>query len=390
MTIFNNIENRANTYSIKWDMTEKYLGYKDLLPLWVADSDFKSPPSVLNAIEKRAKHGIFGYTSQETNTYYNAVKTWYEKTQNLSILEGDILFSPGVVPGINACIQCFTKPNDAIVIQTPVYFPFENGILNNNRKVYKNSLINENGYYTIDFTNLENLLKKAETKMMIFCSPHNPIGRVWTKNELEKISNLCLANKVLLISDEIHSDLVLFDNKHIPIWNINNDIKNNSIILNAPSKTFNIAGLQLSQALVHSPILRDKFSHQLHAVNGFNHPNCFAVVAAIAAYTDGYDWLNDFKAFIESQMNYLDLLLKEYLPKAIFIKPEATYLAWINLSEYYSDTSIDLLIKRDAKVAFNDGASFGQEGLHFQRINVSTSKQILEKAIVRTSKILNK
>ena len=153
MTIFNNIENRANTYSIKWDMTEKYLGYKDLLPLWVADSDFKSPPSVLNAIEKRAKHGIFGYTSQETNTYYNAVKTWYEKTQNLSILEGDILFSPGVVPGINACIQCFTKPNDAIVIQTPVYFPFENGILNNNRKVYKNSLINENGYYTIDFTN---------------------------------------------------------------------------------------------------------------------------------------------------------------------------------------------------------------------------------------------
>ena len=195
---------------------------------------------------------------------------------------------------------------------------------------------------------------------------------------------------ILLISDEIHSDLVLFDNKHIPIWNINNDIKNNSIILNAPSKTFNIAGLQLSQALVHSPILRDKFSHQLHAVNGFNHPNCFAVVAAIAAYTDGYDWLNDFKAFIESQMNYLDLLLKEYLPKAIFIKPEATYLAWINLSQYYSDTSIDLLIKRDAKVAFNDGASFGQEGLHFQRINVSTSKQILEKAIVRTSKILNK
>lgn len=389
MNPFHEITDRHNTFSIKWDKAAQFLSFDAELPLWVADADFQSPKEVVAAMIKRAEHGVFGYTSEDDLRFHESVIRWYKKTQNLFVLPEQIAFTPGVVAGINTCIQAFSAPGDSIVIQPPVYHPFAHGIQNNKREVLENTLIHSEEGYQIDFAQLENLLALPQTTMMIFCNPHNPIGKVWSLDEIRKIGLLCLQHNVLLVSDEIHSSLTVFENVHTPLWNACPEIKEQSILFTAPSKTFNVAGLQLAHGFFASKSLKEKFALQLD-INGIGHPNCFAVEATISSYEYGLPWLLEFRSHLESQFILLDRLLKEHLPLSSFHLPQATYLAWVNFSAYGTAEEVDNKIKTLAKVAFNEGSAFGATGKGYQRINVATSSKILEEAILRIKDALLK
>lgn len=376
---------RKNTYAIKWDKTEFVFGYKDLLPLWVADMDFKAPEAVCQTLMERAEHGAFGYTDYHNEPFQQAVINWYQQSQGLSLLPAEIFHTPGVVAGINAAIQAFSQKKDGILIQPPVYYPFEKSILNNGRIPHYNFLKRKDGGYEIDFEDLDERLKDPTVKMMIFCNPHNPIGRVWPFEDVKRVASLCMKHQVLLLSDEIHGDLALYGHQHTPLWKACPEAKENSIIFAAPSKTFNLAGLQLAHAFIANEKIQNQFQARIET-NGVSHPNFFAVPATISAYTEGRPWLSAAKAHFEAQFDFLEALLKTHLPKTQFQKPEGTYLGWMDFSAYLQDEDLQTLALRDGKVALNDGCTFGQGGENHLRINVATDRDTLEEAVLRLKK----
>jgi len=295
------IINRNGTNSIKWDRFKD----RNALPLWVADMDFKSPEKVIDALVKRAEHGVFGYTSIP-DEYYVSIKDWYNERQSWDIDTSDIIYTPGVVTALSAGIQAFTKPGDEVIIQPPVYYPFKKTILNNDRRVLNNELLNSEEGYTIDFDDLTKKAKRKSAKLLILCSPHNPVGRVWRKEELFRIGQICEENNVKVISDEIHGDLIFDGYTQIPYASVNQEMADHSMICTAPSKTFNIAGLDSSNIIISNEEMKEKYLNVLEK-NDLVRPNIFGLVGTIAAYDYGDEWLIEVMSYIEQNYNFLKI-----------------------------------------------------------------------------------
>ncbi|MEA1986345.1 MAG: PatB family C-S lyase [Candidatus Marinimicrobia bacterium] len=383
---FNKIIDRKKTNSAKYEMTKAVFGTDDILPMWVADMDFETPDFIVNAIQKRTNHHLFGYSSKP-DSFYDSIINWMKKRHNWNVKREWITSSPGVVPALNLSVLAFTNPNDKIIIQPPVYHLFASAVKDNNRTLINNQLKLENGKYEIDFDDLENKIKD-DIKMLIFCNPHNPVGAVWNKKDLLRLGNLCLENDVLLVSDEIHSDLV-FDQKHIPIASLSPEIANNTITCMAPSKTFNLAGLSTSEIIISNEEIREKFNHLLHNLH-IHYGNIFGNIALESAYTYGEEWLEQLLKYLKNNIDFLVEYFEKYIPKIKVIIPDATYLIWLDCRELnLSDDELKKFFIKDVKIGLNDGISFGPGGEGFQRINIAYPKSIIEKAVERIKNVMN-
>lgn len=373
---FDEIIERKNTSSLKYDTSD----IKDIIPMWVADMDFKTPTEVINALVERAKHGIFGYTINSDN-YLNTVKEWLLKRHNFKIEKESIITMPGVVFALATAIKALTNEGDSVIIQRPVYYPFSYSIKNNNRKLINNPLVYSNGKYVIDFNDFENKIKTENVKLFILCNPHNPVGRVWTKEELTKLGDICVKYNVNVISDEIHSDFIYNNNKHIVFSDLKEEYKNITITCTAPSKTFNLAGLQISNIIVPNKEFRTKIKKEIQKT-GYFEVNTMGLIACEAAYKYGEQWLSELLDYLYSNICYVENYISSNIPKLRVIKPEGTYLMWIDFSNIGLEAKeIDNLIKNKAKLWFDSGEMFGPEGNGFQRINIACPHKIIENSL---------
>lgn len=381
--IFDSIIDRKNTGSEKWDHCDRIFGGENLLPLWVADMDFRTPPEVIKTLSDKAAHGIFGYSTYMDSTY-DSVINWFSRRHNWKIDRDWIVYSPGVVPALNLLVRIFTDPSDGIIIQRPVYHPFMKIIENNGRFVLNNPLIRKNdGTYEIDFSHLKKLAAKSAARMMILCSPHNPVGRVWNEDELKNIIRICSENNILLVSDEIHCDLTFEGFKHIPIHTIAGDFCNNIITCTAPSKTFNLAGLQVSNIIIPDKSKRTRFKKSILEA-GMSDPNSFAPVALEAAYDNGGQWLDNLLGYIHGNYGFLKNFISGGADKAEVTELQGTYLAWIDFRKYRLGVKeLDNIFINTAKVAPSPGHVFGPEGSGFMRFNLACPRSVLEDGMNR-------
>lgn len=380
MGSFDIVHNRQNTRSVKWDALDAVFQSNDVLPMWVADMDFRTPQKVVDAIVKRAEHGIFGYTIIDDDVK-NAIVNWVSKRHDWHINPDWLSFSPGVVASLHMAVQAYTEPGDKILIQTPVYTPFYNVIEKHSRIVVKNPLVLKGNYYHIDFNDFEEKLKSG-VKAFILCSPHNPVGRVWRKEELQEMARLCLKYDVLIISDEIHADLVYPGYHHIPIASLSNDIANHTITCMSPSKTFNLAGLQASYIITSNEERKKKLDSQL-SIQGHVMLNTLGNTALEAAYTHGETWLDELKYVLEKNRNYVSEMLEKHT-KLKVTKSEGTYLLWIDCSAMELDnTALKKFMIEQAKVGLNEGSSYGEEGKLFMRMNIACPRKTLEEGVRR-------
>lgn len=383
---FDKIIDRTNTNSSKWDLTDKVFDKKECLPLWVADSDWETAPEIKEAIEKRVKHGVFGYTFPPDKLTETIVK-WVKKHYNWQVKKDWIVFANGVVPSINISIRALTIPGDGVIIQTPVYFPFISTIKNTGRQLVNNQLkVNDDNYYRIDFDDLKKNLshdskegcKRAE--MLLFCSPHNPVGRVWKRSELDKLNQIIIDNDLILVSDEIHADFIFGENEHIPPASLSKDVENSSITLMAPSKTFNIAGLKTSFAVIPNKKIRRKFiSVKDHLVGS---GNIFGLIAMQAAYSKGEDWLEAQLEYLQDNIEFTADYLDNNLKGINYYKPEGTYLFWLDFRDIKkcSEDVNDILVK-EYNVALEPGSWFGEGGEGFLRMNLATPRKNIKNAL---------
>ncbi|MCM3740198.1 pyridoxal phosphate-dependent aminotransferase [Oceanobacillus luteolus] len=379
---FDEVINRWNTKSVKWDLVETLFQSKDVIPMWVADMDFKAPQEVNEAIIKRAEHGVYGYTLAD-HAFKESIINWNKERHNWSIQPEWLTFSSGVVASLHMAIQAFSEPNDGILIQTPVYPPFYNSINALDRTIIKNPLIFQDNYYTIDFADFEEKLKQV--KVFILCSPHNPVGRVWRKDELEEMARLCIKHNVLIISDEIHGDLVYPGKKHIPIASLSEEIANQTITCMAPSKTFNVAGLAASYCITsneeYKRLLDKAFNKQ-----GFHSDqlNTMGQVAMEAAYTYGAPWVDELNTLLESHYHFVKESFEKHAPELNVVKSEGTYLLWIDCSGLKLNAKeLREFFVKEAKVGLNAGKDYGEEGEQFMRMNVGCPRETLEEAVER-------
>lgn len=357
-------------------------GAERLLPLWVADMDFRVPPPVIEAVVERAKRGVFGYCTP-TDSYYEAVINWFARRYGRSIQKEWIVMTPGVVPALNMMIQTYTQPGDKILIQRPVYHPFTNAIVNNGREVVSNSLVLQNGRYQMDFDDLAAKAADPDVKMLILCSPHNPISRVWNREELTRLGEICLDNDVLIISDEIHCDLIYKDVTFTSFANISERFAHNSIVCTAPSKTFNLAGLKLSNIVIPNETLRTQLAKTIERT-GLLGTNTFGVVATEAAYNFGEDWLTAVMAYIEGNYNFMQDYLAKHLPQLHLMPAEGTYLVWLDCRALeLTPEERKKLIFADARLYLDEGEIFGPEGEGFERINLACPRGLLTEALDR-------
>lgn len=384
---FDTVINREHTDALKWEpciLRDKF-GEKDMLPLWVADMDFKAPQPVIDAIVKRAEHGIYGYTIR-LKDYYDAIMEWTEKRHHWKVKKEWIVFTPGIVPAVNYMIQAYCLAGDKVMIQTPVYYPFGKAIANNGCQVVDNALLYDGRNYTIDFDDFEKKARDSRLKLFILCSPHNPIGRVWTKEELTRIGEICIANNVIVVADEIHHDLILEGYTHHVFANISKDLAKQSIICTAPSKTFNLAGLNTSNIIIPNKELRIRYEQVLEN-NSIWGQNPMSIDGMKAAYREGEPWLDALLLYLEENVRFMDKYLKDNLPCVKLIRPQATYLAWLDFTEVTTDdTLLEKLIFHDAKVALDGGTWFGETGSGFMRINFACPRRILQEALERITK----
>jgi cysteine-S-conjugate beta-lyase len=373
--------NRKNTNCAKWDGLEKYFGYKDLNPLWVADMDFKTPDFINNEIIKAAQNASYGY-SVESDGLFQSIISWQKNQHNWKIDKEDIFMINGVVPAYSACIEAFSNEGDEVIVQTPIYPPLYKCITANNRKLIINKLKNNNGYYTMDLEDLESKIT-PRTKILALCSPHNPVGRVWDKEELEKLANICIKNDIIIVSDEIHSDITF--KKFIPLASISEKIAQKTITLNSAGKTFNIAGLNCAYAISKNSFILDRFKkiahkREIHSINFFGY------VSTKAAYENGALFVKELKNYIMENIIFTKNYLKEHNMNIDFHIPEATYLLWLDFSKIdlpHEEIKEHLLTK--VKIALNDGVSFGSDGNKYFRLNCALSKNALNTALNQLS-----
>ena len=379
---FDTVVNRKNTNAIKYDLAKKRGKPEDAVSLWIADMDFPTAPCIQKAVAEKAAHGIWGY-SRPDNRYYDALKKWYKERHNFEVQNEWVVNTPGVCFALATAIKAFTKEGESVLIQKPVYYPFFNIINSLQRKVVNSSLILKNNHYEIDFDDFERKIVQENVKMFILCSPHNPGGRVWTKQELQKISEICLAHNVLVVSDEIHSDITFGSNVHTVYGSLSEQALKNSIICTAPSKSFNLAGLQFSNIFIADEKLRKAFSEELDKT-GYDEPSVFGIVAATAAYSEGDDWFDSVKSYIWENILFAKKYIEENASQIKVLVPEGTYLLWLDFSKTgLSDSEINDRVLNKAKVWLDRGSMFGKEGEKFQRINCATPRIILEDALKR-------
>jgi cysteine-S-conjugate beta-lyase len=378
---FDETIDRKNTASVKWDFTGKFIGTSDLLPMWVADMDFRTPDFIVNAVRKRAGHEVFGYTMRP-ESYYSSIVDWVNKKHNWQIEKDWIVFSPGVVPAVNMAVMAYSKPGEKIIVQPPVYFPFFSAVTKNGRKLVYNPLKLMDGRYYMDFDDLERKIDN-ETRMLILCNPHNPGGSAWTADELIRLGDLCLRNNLILVSDDIHSDLVFDPFRHTVAANLSNKLAKITITMMAPSKTFNLAGMSTASVIISNASLRKRFQamiDKLHIGMG----NIFGMVASEAAYTHGEDWLRQLMDYLHGNIIFISDFLKENLPDVQMIQPEATYLVWLDFRKLgLSSEKLNQLIRDKAKLGLNDGTMFGPGGEGFQRMNAACPRVYVEEAMRR-------
>lgn len=378
---FSRPTDRRGTDSYKWDSAPE----ADIIPLWVADMDFETFPGITEALQRRVAHGIFGYT-RVPETYYEAVCRWFEKRHGWHINREDIIYTSGVVPAVSAVIKALTLPGDQVIVQGPVYNCFFSSIRNNGCEMVSNSLIynKEELHYEIDFDDLERKLAHERARLMLICNPHNPGGRVWTRDELTRVAELCRKYGVRVVSDEIHCELMLYDNEYVPFGSLPDELSRGSITCCSPSKAFNTAGLQIANIVCRDAEVRNRIDRAIN-INEVCDVNPFGVIALQAAYSDeGYEWLTQLRKYISA--NY-DLLLERFareLPKCKVMRMEGTYLAWIDCSELHiSSDEIEEMLMHENKVWVNAGSMYGAEGAAFIRINMACTSELLNEGITR-------
>ncbi len=379
---FDKITDRTGTNAIKYDLAEARNKPKDAISLWVADMDFPTAPCVTKAIAEKAAHGIFGY-SRPDSRYYAALKKWFRERHSYEIQDDWVVNTPGVCFALSTAIKAFTTEGESVLVQKPVYYPFFNMIKNLGRKVVNSPLVLKNGHYEINFQDFEEKIVSENVKMFILCSPHNPGGRVWKKQELARISEICLEHNVLVVSDEIHSDITFEGYTHTVYGTLSQAAAENSIICTAPSKSFNLAGLQFSNIIIPNPKLRVEFLRELDKT-GYDEPSLMGIVAATAAYSEGAEWFEEAKSYIWKNIQFAKNYIEENCPKIKVIVPEGTYLLWLDFSGFdLTDKEINKRILNKAKVWLDSGSMFGKEGEKFQRINCATPRAILKEALER-------
>lgn len=378
---FSRPTDRRGTDSYKWDSAPE----ADIIPLWVADMDFETFPGITEALQRRVAHGIFGYT-RVPETYYEAVCRWFEKRHGWHINREDIIYTSGVVPAVSAVIKALTLPGDQVIVQGPVYNCFFSSIRNNGCEMVSNSLIynKEELRYEIDFDDLERKLAHERARLMLICNPHNPGGRVWTRDELTRVAELCRKYGVRVVSDEIHCELTLYDNEYVPFGSLPDELSRGSITCCSPSKAFNTAGLQIANIVCRDAEVRNRIDRAIN-INEVCDVNPFGVIALQAAYSDkGYEWLTQLRAYISANYDLLRERFARELPKCKVMRMEGTYLAWIDCSELHIPSDeIEEMLMHENKVWVNAGSMYGAEGAAFIRINMACTSELLNEGITR-------
>jgi cystathionine beta-lyase len=378
---FDQILDRRGTGSLKWDYAERVLGIKDVIPMWVADMDFPAPQPVIDAMRARADHGAYGYPLTPAS-YWTAIQSWMKTRFNWDVKKEWLSKSPGVVPALSLCVTAFSHPGDKIVVQTPVYYPFYSAVKHNGRRIVRNPLKLENGRFVMDFEDLERKID-PRTRLLILCSPHNPVGRVWRVEELVRLAEICFQKDLLIVSDEIHADLVLPGARHFPLAALSEEIARRTITLAAPSKTFNIAGLATAVVIASNPRILNLFN--IEAANaGLSMGNVFGIVALESAYTQGADWLDQLLPYLAENVATVQSFLEARVPRIKLIRPEGTFLALLDCRELGLDLkAIYDFFLRKAGVYFDDGILFGEELAGFVRMNFATPRSVLIQALER-------
>ena len=371
---------RKGTYSLKWDALDKRFGNADLISMWVADMEIKAPKEVIEALKERCEHGVFGY-SYVSDVYYNSVINWLKEKHNYEIKKEWLRFTNGVVTAIYCFVNIFTKVDDAVLILTPVYYPFHNAVKDNNRKLITCDLKNTDGYFTIDYDEVEKKIVENKVKLFIQCSPHNPAGRVWKEEELARILEICKKHNVLVISDEIHQDITMKGYKHIPSAIVaNGKYADNLITVSAASKTFNLAGLIHSNIIISNAELRKKYDEEIKKINQ-TEINILGMLATQVAYEKGSEWLENVKEIIEDNFNYLKTELNKHIPEITITNLEGTYLVFLDLRKIIPIDKVKEFIQDKCNLAIDFGEWFGASFKGFIRINLATDPEIVKKAV---------
>lgn len=386
---FDTVPNRRGTNCCKYDFAREMGMPEDVLPLWVADMDFPTAPAVLERLHALAEHGIFGYTGVK-DAYFSAVHNWYAQRFSWETQRSWLVTTPGVVFAIAIAIRAFTQKGDAILIQQPVYYPFANKVTENDRQLVVNPLVLKNGRYEMDFADMERKIVDYHVKMLLLCSPHNPVGRVWTKEELLRVGEICQKHGVLVVSDEIHADFTYAGHTHRVFASVKSEFADFTITCTAPSKTFNLAGLQNSNIFIPNRQLRHAYKKELSAC-GCGGTNCMGMAACQAAYEAGADWLEQLKQYLAGNLAYIRQFLREKLPDIALIEPEGTYLVWLDLRKLgLTEQQQRQLIVQDAKLWLDTGTLFGQGGEGFERINIACPRATIEQAMQRLEHAVHK
>ena len=376
---FDRIIDRRNTFSSKYDPVSRGKP-EDVLPLWVADMDFATPPCITDALVSRAHHGIFGY-SRPDGDYFSAVQGWFRERYNWNVEAEWLVATPGVVNALYSAVRALTNPGDGVLVQQPVYGPFESSVNKTGRRLLINELVYSNGCYSIDFDDFENKIKEA--KLFILCNPHNPVGRVWTADELMRMGEMCLQYGVNVISDEIHQDFIYPDHRHLAFSGLDKRFADITVTCTSPSKTFNLAGLLHANIFIPNETLRNKFKSE-HAFCGLGQPAVMGLVACKAAYESGSDWLDELIHYLSGNLSLIKNFLKTNTTKIKLVEPEGTYLIWLDFSEMgLSAEELDDLITHKAKLWLNNGQRFGLGGTGFMRMNIACPRSVLHNALER-------
>ena len=384
---FDKVIDRHGTNCLKFDFAKERGKNGDELSLWVADMDFQVAKPITDALQAQVNHGIYGYTEVKSD-YFDIVKNWFKDNFDWDIKKGSLVKTPGVVYAIAMAVKAFTKEGEAVIIQQPVYYPFSEMIIANNRKLVNSPLVLKDGRYEIDFEDFEKKIVENNVKLFILCSPHNPVGRVWSVEELKRIGDICIKHDVVIFSDEIHADFVYEPNKHHVFASLGESYAANSVIATAPSKSFNIAGLQVSNIFIENKKLRDAFRNEI-VKSGYSQLNTMGLVAARAAYESGKEWLDEVRAYIKDNLIFFRDYLKENIGELSLIEPEGTYLVWVDFRKLgLSEKQREDLIVNKAKLWIDSGAMFGVDGEGFERFNIACPREYLKMALDSLAKAI--
>lgn len=383
---FDRIVDRDGTNAVKTDVLPEGMP-EDCLSLWVADMDFPCAEPIIKALHERVDRRIFGYTVYDNKEYKSAVTGWFQRRYGWEIDPEDIFFSPGVVPGFTVLINILSEPGDGVIVQQPVYYPFTIKIEANDRRVVNNALIYRDGHYEMDYEDLEQKLADPANKGILFCSPHNPVGRVWTEKELRRLVDLCKKYGKWIIADEIHCDLTRKGVTHHPLLKVAGDYQDHIFACTAPSKSFNLAGMSMSNIIIPNKSFHKKYTDWITVRNGNDVISPFGQVATVAAYTEGEEWLEQVRDYIDGNIAYVKAFMAEHFPKVVIPETEGTYLMWIDFNGYCSDAGkLERWMQQEAGIALDEGYIFGEAGKGFERINVASPRCVIEQCMERMLK----